>query len=123
MVRAGSGVVINSSSFAGLTGRPEQSSYAEQARSNRPNEIGCAGSSCPWCPRECGMSSAAIEGVMDEKFMDYFKLSKDQLFAQVPMGRPGTPDDVARAVLFLCSGDASFITGATLTVDGGMAAK
>jgi 3-oxoacyl-[acyl-carrier protein] reductase len=60
---------------------------------------------------------------MDEKFMDYFKLSKDQLFAQVPMGRPGTPDDVARAVLFLCSGDASFITGATLTVDGGMAAK
>jgi NAD(P)-dependent dehydrogenase (short-subunit alcohol dehydrogenase family) len=39
----------------------------------------------------------------------------------VPLGRWGTPDDVARAVLFLASSDASYITGAELAVDGGLA--
>jgi NAD(P)-dependent dehydrogenase (short-subunit alcohol dehydrogenase family) len=42
------------------------------------------------------------------------KLSKTQ-----PIGRMGKPDEVAAAALFLCSDEASFITGATLPVDGG----
>jgi NAD(P)-dependent dehydrogenase (short-subunit alcohol dehydrogenase family) len=46
----------------------------------------------------------------------------DQLAAAVPLGRAGAPEDVAGAVLFLCSADASFITGATLAIDGGMTA-
>jgi NAD(P)-dependent dehydrogenase (short-subunit alcohol dehydrogenase family) len=66
---------------------------------------------------------AAIKGAMDAEFMAYFGLTEDQLYAQVPLGRPGTPDDIANAVLFLCSSAAAFITGAVLTVDGGMAAK
>ena len=40
--------------------------------------------------------------------------------AQHPAGRVGTPDDVASAVLFLCSPQASFITGENLCIDGGM---
>jgi NAD(P)-dependent dehydrogenase (short-subunit alcohol dehydrogenase family) len=39
--------------------------------------------------------------------------------AKIPAGRPGLPDDVAGAVLFLCSGAASYITGADIPVDGG----
>jgi NAD(P)-dependent dehydrogenase (short-subunit alcohol dehydrogenase family) len=39
--------------------------------------------------------------------------------ARIPMGRVGRPDDVAAAVLFLCSADASYVTGHTLVVDGG----
>jgi NAD(P)-dependent dehydrogenase (short-subunit alcohol dehydrogenase family) len=39
--------------------------------------------------------------------------------ARIPMGRVGQPDDVASVVLFLCSAEASYITGHTLVVDGG----
>jgi meso-butanediol dehydrogenase / (S,S)-butanediol dehydrogenase / diacetyl reductase len=43
--------------------------------------------------------------------------------ATTPMGRYGTPDEIARAILFLAGDDASFITGATLAVDGGLLAR
>jgi glucose 1-dehydrogenase len=48
--------------------------------------------------------------------------TEEELYRQgsyVPWGRLGTPDDIARAVAFLCSQDADYITGATLRVDGG----
>jgi len=38
---------------------------------------------------------------------------------RIPLGRPGTPDDVARAVAFLCSGEAGYTTGTELLVGGG----
>ena len=40
--------------------------------------------------------------------------------AQIPLGRPGTPDDVAAAVCFLASDEAAYITGHVLAVNGGM---
>jgi len=44
-----------------------------------------------------------------------------QMLARVPLGRLGSPDDIARAVLYLCSDDADFVHGTSLTVDGGTA--
>jgi NAD(P)-dependent dehydrogenase (short-subunit alcohol dehydrogenase family) len=43
-----------------------------------------------------------------------------QIVAQVPLARIGSPEDIANAVLFLCSDDAAFIHGASLNIDGGM---
>jgi len=47
---------------------------------------------------------------------------QEQILARIPMGRFGTPEDVAEAVLFLSSDGASYITGQVLTIDGGMIA-
>jgi NAD(P)-dependent dehydrogenase (short-subunit alcohol dehydrogenase family) len=55
-------------------------------------------------------------------FMQNRGLSEEQMVSYVPIGRIGKPEDVAEAVLFLCSDKASYITGATLQVDGGMSA-
>jgi NAD(P)-dependent dehydrogenase (short-subunit alcohol dehydrogenase family) len=55
-------------------------------------------------------------------FMEHRGLSEEQMVSYVPIGRIGKPEDVAEAVLFLCSDTASYITGATLQVDGGMSA-
>ena len=44
---------------------------------------------------------------------------EEQIRSRIPLGRLGTPEDVAAAALWLCSDEASWITGATLSVDGG----
>jgi NAD(P)-dependent dehydrogenase (short-subunit alcohol dehydrogenase family) len=49
------------------------------------------------------------------------KQAIDQFMAAIPMGRMGSGEEIARAVLFLASNDSSFITGIELFVDGGMA--
>ncbi|MDB5352399.1 MAG: NAD(P)-dependent dehydrogenase, short-chain alcohol dehydrogenase family [Planctomycetota bacterium] len=56
-------------------------------------------------------------GMTDEQIGQFV----DQASAATPLGRPGTPDEIAKAVVFLASDDSSFVTGADLFVDGGAA--
>ena len=46
--------------------------------------------------------------------------NKKNLYSQIPLGRIGNPNDIATAALFLASDEAGYITGQTITVDGGM---
>ena len=77
-------------------------------RSIRVNAISPGVVPTPGYTTELGMNAEQI---------DQFA---EQMSAQIPMGRVGAPDEVARAVVFLASDDSSFITGIELAVDGGM---
>jgi meso-butanediol dehydrogenase/(S,S)-butanediol dehydrogenase/diacetyl reductase len=61
-----------------------------------------------------------LPGLSDQQEEAMFK---GAAAATTPLGRYGQPEEVARAILFLASGDASFVTGATLAVDGGLLAR
>jgi NAD(P)-dependent dehydrogenase (short-subunit alcohol dehydrogenase family) len=119
---AGRGAIVNASSLAGTVGRAERGLYS----ASKHAVIGLTRSAALEVAREGirvnAVCPGAIEGAMDELFKHHFQLSREQLAASVPVGRQGTPEEVADAVLFLCSDRAAFITGAALAVDGGMSA-
>jgi NAD(P)-dependent dehydrogenase (short-subunit alcohol dehydrogenase family) len=60
---------------------------------------------------------------MVARFIGDSEEGKKQLASMEPVGRVGTPEEVAQAALFLASDDASFITGVALPVDGGIVAQ
>ncbi len=121
MLKNGCGSIINTSSVAGLTGIENQSIYnaskhailgltkvaaLETARSNiRVNAV---------CP-------GVIDTEMPRPFFDTPRVK--QILEMHPMGRVGQPEEVATAVVYLCSEKASFITGQSLAIDGGFMAQ
>ncbi len=122
MKRAGGGAIVNASSLAGLKGSRDRSLYAASKHAviglTRSAALEVAADGI----RVNAVCPAAIAGAMDRLFMDHFRLTREQMAAAVPLKRVGRPQDVASAVLFLCSDEAAFITGAVLAVDGGMSA-
>jgi NAD(P)-dependent dehydrogenase (short-subunit alcohol dehydrogenase family) len=123
MLSAGRGAIVNSSSLAGLAGSRDRSIYS----ASKHAVIGLTKSTALEVARRGvrvnAICPAAIEGAMDRLFMDHFRMTKEQMAAAVPLGRMGRPEDVASAVLFLCSEQAAYITGACLAVDGRYAAQ
>jgi len=69
------------------------------------------------------VAPAVVDTDMGESFASGLKITMEDFGRVHPVGRVGTPDEVANAVLWLCSGDASFVTGHTLMIDGGMTAQ
>jgi NAD(P)-dependent dehydrogenase (short-subunit alcohol dehydrogenase family) len=74
----------------------------------RVNMVSPGATETPILYRNPGMDDKAVEGL------------RKMMIANTPMKRMGTPEEIARAVLFLASGEASFITGVDLVVDGGV---
>ena len=115
MLRARTGRIVNIASVSGLRANPGQSNYAAA----KAGLIALTKTAAVEVARRGVTINAVAPGVIDTEMTA--ELSKD-LLAAVPARRAGSPEEVAACVRFLASDDASYVTGAVLTVDGGLAA-
>jgi 3-oxoacyl-[acyl-carrier protein] reductase len=115
MLRARSGRIVNISSVVGLRANPGQANYAAA----KAGLIALTKTAAVEVARRGVTINAVAPGWIDTEMTA--DVSKG-LLAAVPAKRAGTPEEVAACVRFLASQDASYVTGAVLTVDGGLAA-
>lgn len=122
MARQRSGAIVNTASVAGLVAAPKHAAYAASKHAvigltkSAAVEYGRAG------VRVNAICPAVIRTAMFERAVERGVASADQIAALHPAGRIGEPEEVAAAVLFLCSDAAPFVTGHAMTVDGGFTA-
>ncbi|HEY2019339.1 MAG TPA: SDR family oxidoreductase [Bryobacteraceae bacterium] len=117
MIRGGGGVVLNASSVVGLYGNFGQTNYVA-------TKAGVIGMTQVWA-RELGRYQIRVNAVapgfiateMVRQMPDKILQS---MVAHTPLGRMGQPEDIANAYLWLASDGASFVTGAVISVDGGV---
>ena len=119
MIKARGGRIVNISSVVGISGNPGQANYA----ASKAGLIGFTKTLARELASRSITANVVAPGLISETGMtsDLPAQVVDQMLAQIPLGRPGTPDDVAQAVLFLTSDHGAYITGQVIQVDGGMA--
>jgi 3-oxoacyl-[acyl-carrier protein] reductase len=115
MMRARSGRIVNVSSVVGLRANPGQANYAAA----NPGLIAFTRNAAVEVARRGITINAVAPGWIDT---DMTADVSQELLAQVPARRAGTPEEVAACVRFLTSDQAGYVTGAVLSVDGGLAA-
>jgi 3-oxoacyl-[acyl-carrier protein] reductase len=117
MLKRRSGAIVNLTSVVGIHGNPGQANYA----ASKAGIIGLTKA----LARELGSrgvrANAVAPGYISTELTDVLSEEiRGAILANTPMGRLGSPEDVAAAVRFLCSDEAAFITGDVLLVDGGL---
>jgi NAD(P)-dependent dehydrogenase (short-subunit alcohol dehydrogenase family) len=118
LIKAGGGAIINTSSLLGLKGQKYLAAY----NASKAGVILLTKNAALEYGKNNIRVNAIAPGVIDTKIIDNWKSDewKWPIISKAnAIGRIGTPEEVANSVLFLASDEASFITGATLSVDGG----
>ncbi|MFJ4408477.1 glucose 1-dehydrogenase [Streptomyces sp. NPDC088910] len=115
----GSGAIVNCSSLGGLVGLPERAAY----HASKHGVIGLTKSAAvEYAPRGIRIN-AVCPGTIDTPMVSGMLESQADAMAEIlkqqPIGRLGRAEEIAQAVLWLCSPGASFVIGAALPVDGG----
>jgi 3-oxoacyl-[acyl-carrier protein] reductase len=117
MLRRRTGAIVNMTSFVGVHGNPGQANYAASKggiialTKALAKELGTRGVRVNAVAP--GYIETALTGVLSDEITEFLR-------SNTPLGRLGTPEDVATTVRFLCSDEAAFVTGAVLLVDGGL---
>lgn len=122
MVEHGGGSIVNTSSIAGKVGFPELSPYV----ASKHGVIGLTKTAALEYSDSGVRVNAICPGVIDTPMVG--RASEDnqnveQSIAATPIGRLGEPEEIGDAAVWLCSDDASFVTGETLVVDGGFTSQ
>jgi NAD(P)-dependent dehydrogenase (short-subunit alcohol dehydrogenase family) len=122
MEAQGGGAIVNTASVAGLKGAPRLATYA----GSKHAVVGLTRSTAAEFAKQDIRVNAVCPGVirtpMSERWANKDPDMPARMAALHPVGRIGEPNEVAAVVLWLCSGDASFVTGLAHTVDGGFTA-
>lgn len=114
MVRRKKGSIVSISSVAGLIGNRGQANYSAA----KAGLIGASRSLSAEVSRIGIRVNVVAPGLIETEMMKDAPV--EAIKAMIPMGRVGNPEEVAKVVRFLCSEDASYITGQVISVNGGM---
>ena len=118
MMRQRYGRIISMSSVVGLRGNPGQTNYA----ASKAGIIGLTKAAAKELASRGITVNAVAPGFIDTDMTAAMpEKAREAMQATIPMGRPGAPEDVAKAVAFFAQPDSAYITGQVLCVDGGMA--
>ena len=123
MLKTGGGAIVNCSSVAGVIGFPGIGIYSASKHAVIGLTKAAALEYSAQGIRVNAVNPAVIDTEMVDRFTEAIGSSKEELVPLHPIGRIGRVEEVADAVLWLCSGRASFVTGHSLIVDGGFTAR
>jgi 3-oxoacyl-[acyl-carrier protein] reductase len=117
MMRQRCGSIVNMSSFSGLEGNRGQANYA----ASKAGMIGMSKSAAKELAKRAVRINCVCPGFIQTAMTDAVpEEAKQMAMQQIPMQRMGQPGDIAKAVGFLASEASAYVTGQTLSVDGGM---
>ncbi|MFA5119328.1 MAG: 3-oxoacyl-[acyl-carrier-protein] reductase [Candidatus Omnitrophota bacterium] len=117
MIKQRAGKIVNIASIIGVIGNAGQANYS----ASKAGIIALTKTTArELASRNITANAVAPGFIQTEMTAKLPQELKDKMLADIPLGKLGSPDDVANACLFLASGEADYITGQTLIVDGGM---